>query len=114
MEAHLLGVLLQRLPDGADFSLTVGQRGEGTRVKRFPVAVTNRRSSDQQSLGFHSSRSMQAAFVMDCLTQMAALDTAKSDWALITMVTASKSETSEAIYQVFLSGRMGSKTISRI
>lgn len=61
LEAHLLGVLPQRLPDGADFPLAVGQRGEGTGVKSFPVAVTNRRSSDQQSLSFHSSRSMQAA-----------------------------------------------------
>lgn len=96
LEAHLLGVLPQRLPDGADFTLTVGQRGEGTRVKRFPVAVTNRRPSDQQTLRCPSSR--QPAFVTDCFvrqqyhTQMAALDASKSDWALITMVTASKSE----------------------
>lgn len=48
LEAHLLGVLPQRLPDGADFTLAVGQRGEGTRVKRFPVAVAKKRSLKSQ------------------------------------------------------------------
>lgn len=47
LETHLPGVLPQRLPDGADFILTVGQRVEGTRVKSFPVAVTNKASSDR-------------------------------------------------------------------
>lgn len=46
LEAHLPGVLPQRLPDGADFLLTVGQRCEGTRVESLPVAVPKKGSLD--------------------------------------------------------------------
>lgn len=99
LEAHLPGVLPQRLPDGADFLLTVRQRCEGTCVESFPVTVANNGSSDQRCICYFTHFSLATAcrhalVVVDSfgcqksITHMATVASSKSNWALITMATA--------------------------
>lgn len=102
LELHLPGVLPQSLPDGADFLLTVGQRRQGARVEGLPVAVASRRtiSSTMTLLGSPWLQAFTLAPLIHinshasnrALRWLRRLPLSQI-WALITMATASRSET---------------------